>query len=192
MGNAIRSLVDDEPFLGRYAVEPVQGAVVLLDFEMSGGQLDSWLGDQRIRHDDRVVVIPLRGRAATFDILDKDVRASWARRLRAHRAVYVVLDCVRPIMDALALDEHRDAGQLLVAFDALLAESGVSEALVVHRMGHTGGRSRGDSRLRDWPDVEWRLLRRDDEPSAPRFITAYGRDVDVPETILVDWKNWGG
>jgi hypothetical protein len=52
-------------------------------------------------------------------------------------------------------------------------------------MGHSGERSRGDSRLRDWSDAEWRLICADtDDPAATRFFTAYGRDVDVPETAL--------
>jgi len=55
---------------------------------------------------------------------------------------------------------------------------------VVHHMGHAGDRSRGDSRLRDWPDVEWRLIRENDEPSPPRYLAAYGRDVDRPEISL--------
>lgn len=40
--------------------------------------------------------------------------------------------------------------------------------------------------MRDWPDVEWKLVREDpDDPASPRFFSAYGRDVDVPETRLV-------
>jgi hypothetical protein len=57
-------------------------------------------------------------------------------------------------------------------------------------MGHSGERARGASRLRDWPDVEWRLVREktengDVDPAAPRYFSAYGRDVDVPESRLV-------
>jgi hypothetical protein len=88
------------------------------------------------------------------------------------------------VLDALGLDEHRDAGRFLVALDSFLAEAKIPEALIVHHMGHSGERSRGDSRLRDWPDVERRLVREDDDPGSPRFITAYGRDVDVSESQL--------
>ena len=51
-------------------------------------------------------------------------------------------------------------------------------------MSHTNERSRGDSRIRDWPDVEWRLMREDDDPASQRFITAFGRDVSMPEAQL--------
>jgi len=51
-------------------------------------------------------------------------------------------------------------------------------------MGHDAERSRGASRLRDWPDAEWQLVRQDDNPSSPRYLSAFGRDVDVPESRL--------
>jgi hypothetical protein len=184
VGNMIRCKVDGDDFLDRYPVRPVTGNVVLIDFEMGESQLDDWLRAQRIEHDDRVIVLPMRGRAASFDILNTDVRAEWARRFRAHHCCDLTIDCLRPILDGLGLDEHRDGGRFLTAFDALLMEAGIPDAVIVHHMGHTGERSRGDSRFRDWPDVEWRLVRQDEDPASPRFITAYGRDVDVPESQL--------
>ncbi len=46
----------------------------------------------------------------------------------------------------------------------------------------------GDTRIRDWPDAEWQLIREatDGEqlPEARRFFKAYGRDVNVPEGLL--------
>jgi hypothetical protein len=185
VGNVMRSLADGDAFLGRYAVAPVDGTIALVDFEMSGAQLDAWLRAQGIHQDHRVFVIPLRGQAASFNILDSQVRADWVARFRQHQVRYLLLDCLRPILDALGLDEHHDVGRFLVALDALLLDAGIRECLVVHHMGHGAERARGDSRLRDWPDVEWRLLRQDDDPATPRYITAYGRDVDVPESRLV-------
>ena len=161
----------------------MNGCVAVCDLEMST-QLFDWLGDQRIRRDDRLIVIPMRGQASTFNILDDEIRSLWARRFKAAGVVYLIVDCLRPVGDALELDEHREYGRLLVAFDQLCAEAGITEAMVVHHMGHGGERARGDSRLRDWPDVEWRLVRQDDDPGSPRFFTAYGRDVDVPESQL--------
>ena len=182
--NLIRSLIDGDLFLGRCPVTPINGALALLDAEMGEGQLHEWLRDQRIQGDDAVVVLSLRGAATSFNILNPQVRSAWAARLRAASVVYLILDCLRPILDALGLDEHHDAGRFLVAFDALLQEAGIPEALVVVHMGHTGERARGDSRLRDWPDVEWRLVRQDDSPNSTRFLTAFGRDVNQPEVQL--------
>lgn len=183
-GNLVRCLVDGDAFLGQYKVDPIPGTLALLDFEMSAHQLDDWLSQQGIVHDDRVVVLPLRGAATSFNILDAAVRTRWSRLLRSHGCGYVIFDCLRPVLDALGLDEHKQAGVLLTAFDALLREAQVDEATVVHHMGHSNERSRGDSRLRDWPDVEWRLVRQDDDPGSLRFLSAYGRDVEVRETQL--------
>jgi hypothetical protein len=182
--NYVRSLVDRAPFLGHGRVTGPAASAAVMDFEMGEQKLDDWYRDAGIEHDDQVVLMPMRGRAASFAIEDPDVRREWATRFRALGTTDLILDCLRPVLDALGLDEHRDAGRFLAAFDALLNEAGISNAVVVHHMGHAGERSRGDSRLRDWPDVEWRLMRQDEDPSSPRFITAYGRDVDVPESQL--------
>jgi hypothetical protein len=184
VGNVIRSLVDADPFLDVFIVRAAAQRVVLIDNEMSPNQIRRWLRDQRIRNVDAVDVVSLRGHVGTFDLVDERVRGEWAARIRATGADVVVLDCLRPIFDALGLDENRDAGRFLVAFDALLAEAGVTDALVVHHMGHSGERTRGDSRLRDWPDAAWHIVRENDEQSSDRYFSAYGRDVNLPEGLL--------
>lgn len=183
--NLIRSLADERPFLGEFTVR--RATVTLIDVEVDERQLRRWLRCQMIKGTEGVRVKPLRGEVSTFDILDADVRAGWARWLAGSEVV--VLDCLRPVLDALGLSEDKDAGQFLVAFDELLAESGASEAVVIHHMGHTGERSRGDSRLLDWPDVNWRIVKDKDaddpdNPDVDRYFSAYGRDVEVRESLL--------
>ena len=185
VGNLIRSLVDGDDWLDKHEATPVSGTVAVLDFEMGADQLDDWLRDQQIRKDDQVLVIPMRGRAALFDLLDDRRLAEWAKLLHNRSTEYLIVDCLRPILDALGLDEHRDAGRFFVALDQLLADAGISDGLLTHHMGHYGERSRGDSRIRDWPDVEWRLVRQDDQPGSARYISAYGRDVDITESELL-------
>lgn len=186
LANMVRSLVDGDPFLGRFEVQPV-GRVVLIDDEMDERTLRRWLRTQGIRNTSKVGVVSLRAKTSSMDLLDASVRSQWARML--HGADVVILDCLRPVLDALGLDENHDAGRFLTAFDELLAAAGVPEAVVSHHMGHSGERGRGDSRLLDWPDANWKLLRHgqntdDDDPSAPRYFSAYGRDVEVPEAVL--------
>jgi hypothetical protein len=57
------------------------------------------------------------------------------------------------------------------------------DGMVIHHMGHTGERARGDSSMLGWGD-SWRLLRKSEDPGSPRYFTAYGRDIDVPESEL--------
>ena len=183
-GNYVRCCADGDRFLGVYPTRQVNGTVVVIDLEMQEQQLAAWLRDQRIRRTDRVRIVSLRGRVASFDILSSDGRRRWAAALREIEAEVVVFDCLRPALDALGLDENRDAGKFLSAFDALLAEAGVLESVIVHHFGHSGERSRGDSRIEDQADAIWKLVRQDDDPRSQRFISAYGRDIDVREQAL--------
>lgn len=185
----MRALVDGEKFLDTFSVNPPRGRIVLIDNELDERMLRLWLCEQRIVNTNRIAVLSLRGKVGTFDILDPDTRARWASKIRSVDGSIVILDCLRPVFDALGLDENRDAGRFLVALDTLLNEAGAEEACVIHHMGHVGERSRGDSRLLDWPDVSWRLVREkveegETDPSAPRYFSAYGRDVNVPEGLL--------
>lgn len=183
--NLTRSMVDAEPFLGRFAVHAPAHRLVLIDDELAEDTVRRWLRDQGIINTAAVAdVVCLRGRVGLFNLIDDHSRAEWARRLRDLGCDYLVLDCLRPVLDALGLDEGHDVGQFLVAFDALLKEAGVNDATLVHHMGHANERARGDSRLQDWPDAIWRLVRENEEPDSPRYFSAYGRDVDVPEGRL--------
>lgn len=187
VGNLIRALVDGGRFLDDFEAVRPAGPIVLVDTELGRGMLRGWLRDQSIRDADRVIVYPLRGRLASFDLTDPAIRRDWAVELRHLGAAVLILDCLRPVLDAIGLDENTEAGRFLVAFDAMLNDAGIADALVTHHMGHTGERSRGSSRLRDWPDAEWRLVRErpeDDDPAAPRYFSAYGRDVEVAESAL--------
>ncbi len=185
VGNVIRALVDGGDLLGRFGATPV-GKVALIDTELDRRTLRRWLRDQGIRNTAAVSVVPLRGAVSTFDILDPTTRNQWARRLTG--ADVVILDCIRPVIDALGLSEDKDAGRVLVAFDALLAEVGAAEGMVVTHMGHQNERARGDSRLLDWPDALWKIVRggddADDDTGRPRFLSALGRDVALPEGKL--------
>lgn len=182
VANVLRSVVDCEPLFGQF--EPIRAErVILLDNELDERMLRRWLRDQGIVNVGAVELIPLRGRLSTFNILDKATRSRWAQHLG--EADIVVFDCLRPAMDALGLDENRDAGRFLEAFDELTTEAGISETLIVHHMGHAGERARGDSRILDWPDAVWSLVMEDaEDPTSSRYFRAYGRDVAQPEVLL--------
>lgn len=179
--NLIRALVDGKPFLGRFEIERAD-RVTLIDNEIDERMLRRWLRDQGIVHTERVSVVSLRGRVSSFDVINPSTRALWAEMLSGTDVV--ILDCLRPVLDALGLSEDKDAGKFLVAFDELLKEAKISEAVVVHHMGHNGERSRGDSRLLDWPDVLWKIVREADKEDGGHYFSAFGRDVKVKEGLL--------
>ncbi|WP_197496547.1 hypothetical protein, partial [Mycobacterium sp. 1274761.0] len=136
---------------------------------------------------------------STFGIHVPAVRREFAKFMNDCGAEVAVLDCVRPVLDAHGLSEDKDCGRFLEAWDELMSEAGVSESIVIHHMGHQNERARGDSRLLDWPDVNWRLLKANqagqpksadpfdlpaDDYGGVRVFTANGRDVDIPRGAL--------
>lgn len=186
VNNMVGSLADGVPFLGRFAPTTGPHRIAIVDNEMARNNTRRWLRAQGITNTDAVVdVVNLRGRVSAFDLTDDTLRARWAQRFADLGVTFLVFDCLRPILDALGLNEHNEAGRFLVSFDALLADAGITDALLVHHMGHNGDRARGDSRILDWPDAIWRLMREDPEnPASPRYMAAHGRDVDLPEGLL--------
>lgn len=181
VGNLIGAIVDQRPFLGQYATRP--GKITLIDDELDQRMLRRWLGEHDIEAAGDVSIVSLRGRVSTFDVLNESIRKRWADLLRG--TDLLIIDCLRPLLDALGLDENHDAGRLLVALDELKAAAGISELIVVHHTGHAGERSRGDSRILDWPDAIWKVNReKADDQDSPRYFSAYGRDVDVRDSRL--------
>ncbi len=128
----------------------------------------------------------MRDGVASFDLAAPDVFAEWVGVLTELDAGFVVLDCLRPILDAMGLDEDREASRFLTPFGELLARStATGEGAVVQHMGHNEERARGSSVLLAWPDALWKLVRQDPhDPASPRYFSAYGRDVDVSESLL--------
>ncbi len=187
--NLIRSLADGDKFLGHFPVKVPLGRIVLVDNEMDERFTRQWLREQGIWHPQKIYVVSLRGQAARFNIMDPMTRSEWAARLRAINAKFLILDCLRPMLDALDLSEDKDGGKFTTALNALLFEANIPECVLVTHMGHQGQRARGDSSLLGWSDTNWRLTRPavdgdDDDPAAPRYFSAFGRGVDVPEGLI--------
>ncbi|WP_033322314.1 AAA family ATPase [Streptomyces yerevanensis] len=185
--NVISSLVDGRPFLGRFKTTPVTGRVVVLDFEMPEGEARRWLRNTGIVRAEAVMYAGMRGQAAAFDVTDQECREEWSVQLRAVECEVLVVDCLAPIAAALGLDEKNDAdmGPLLQGLNALAAAAGVAELFLIHHMGHSHERARGASGLLGWPDALWKVVRPGDDPAGPRYFSAFGRSVDVPEGALV-------
>jgi hypothetical protein len=190
IGNLVRSVCDSVPFLGYDVNVPDDSRIGLLDFEMDKNTLIRWLRDMKIANPKGAQIWPMLGKVSQFDIRDPAIFAVWVERLKAHRITTLVIDCLKPILDQLGLDEHKDTGKITTPLTELRYAAGIRELILVHHMGHNGERSRGDSALRGWPEVEWMLVRlakdpdREAELDAPRFFKAYGRDVNVPECQL--------
>ena len=163
--------------------------------EVGPRTLRRWMRDAGITNTHNVVIANLRGSASSLQLNSDAGRKQTAKFLADHDTDIVILDPLAPLLATLGLDENSnaDVAQFFAWWSETLALAGVTDDLVVHHTGHAGDRSRGASRLLDEPDAIWTLTRgKDIDPTpedvygqtAPRYLGAYGRDVDLAPTML--------
>jgi hypothetical protein len=184
VGNLIRSLADGEPFLDKFLVSEPQ-RVVLLDVELSRRMSKTWLRDQNIANKSNVNYINLRGLATRFNIHTEQGVKDWAELLQGNDVL--ILDPAAPVMSALGLDHLDNASvqRFLAGIDAVAVMAGIANVFVVTHMGHNNERARGASAWDGWPDAVWRLVTdKDNTFDGPRYLKAFGRDIDQPEQRL--------
>lgn len=179
--NLTRALLLGGEFLGAFTTHPLKGSVAILNFEVTGRQLASWAADVGIP-DDRLYLVNLRGRRNPLS--HPADRAELAAQLKAQNVEALFVD---PFGRAFAGNQN-DAGEVsawLVDLDTFArSEVGATELILNVHAGWNGDRSRGSSALEDWPDSIIRLTTKDDDENGARFLSALGRDVDVPEDEL--------
>lgn len=192
--NLLGCLASGGKFLGRFDVEPVQGTVIYLNLEVGEATVRGWMRTAGIDDPDKVVVVNLRGKVSSLNLASVHGRKRFADFLAAHGAEVVIADPLAPLLAAHGLveDSNSDVARFFAWWSEALAMGGVTDDLIAHHAGHAGQRSRGASRLLDEPDAIWTITKAkarvedDDMLGADdrRFITAYGRDVDLPESGL--------
>lgn len=184
--NYARSWCDGDPFLDRWAIKPARGRLVIIDAELPPDTGRRWLRRQGIAATDRCVYVNIKGQVQSFRITSASVRAAWAQQLIQLEADSLWVDCVSPVLSVLGIGEN-DPGAVrgvLECISALAVEAGIPEVIVSHHAGRDGDHSRGATAFDDWPDAMWQL-RWDGIQESPRYFSAFGRDVDVPQTELI-------
>lgn len=181
--NLAHSLITGEPFLGRFEVLPVEGTVALLNYEVSAPQVARWAAQVGIP-EDRFVLVNLRG--CPNPLGSPTHRARLATRLRSHGVETVMVD---PFANAFTGSKDIDAVEVrrfLSLLDVFArTEVGARDLVLSAHAGWNGERTRGSSALEDWADsILTMATKKDAEKGGPRFLHAFGRDVDVSEDRL--------
>lgn len=195
VGNLLPSLVDGRAFLGEHSCQPVTRRVTYLNMEVGERIIRTWMRRAAIVNTDQINVVNLRGKASALTLATEQGRQRFAAFLRNQQTEAVILDPLAPLLATLSLDENSntDIALFFSWWAEMLNLAEVTDDLLVHHTGHAGQRSRGASRLLDEPDAIWTLTKGlgtdpdDDEAlgsTQPRFLTAYGRDVDKAEEGL--------
>lgn len=181
--NLAHSLLTGEPFLGRFEVLPVAGTVALLNYEVSAPQVARWAAQVGVP-EDRLILVNLRGGPNPLGSPTR--RARLASRLRTHDVETVMLD---PFANAFTGANDNDAVEVrrfLSLLDVFArTEVGARDLVLSTHAGWNGERTRGSSAQEDWADsIITMAVKKDAEKGGPRFLRAFGRDVDVSEDRL--------
>lgn len=187
--NLTRSLVDGDPFLGIFACAGGE-RVALVNLEDPENAFIDLLEQQGITNTSAVLPVSLNGNARAFDVMTDKGRARWAKTFADAGITVLIVDPLKPLVDAFGLDEWRQTGELFNAIKACAHEAGIRHVHVSHHAGHAleGGRvrARGDSSLEGTPDALW-FSAMDDPTDArsPRQFSALGRGVGVDKGALL-------
>lgn len=189
VNNLIWSWVKGKNFLGYGPPRKLDGRISLWNYEIDGAQEDAWLADLGFKDDlaaaSRVEHFALRG--YNVPLLVPHVR-DWAiEELRKRETEVWILDPYARAAQGVDIERDNNAvTEWTNAIDEIKRRAGITDFFVVtHSPRVSGERSRGAIRIDEWPDVLWSLtLDNPEDLRSPRFFSAYGRGVDVPEFQL--------
>lgn len=188
MLNMIHSMLSGDALFGHFDVAalPEGRSVAWWNAELAERQAKTWLRAFTLPRAADFHPLHLRGYAMPFEVESvEDWAVEW---LRERRVSVWVLDP----LSALYMGEENsntELGAWLSALDRIKRRAGVETAFIVHHVSETVAeesdnpnadrllKGRGASRLTGWADVLWSYRGRFDEP---RYLSALGRDVDVP------------
>lgn len=181
--NMLKALADCEPFLGMFQPRCIDGNIAFFNYELTDAQFVRWVGRLRIAHPEKIYVLNMRG--LRLDLQDEytfDWVTTW---LRQREIEFWFID---PLARAYYGDENDNTmlKQWTDRVDEIKEQSGVVDCQVSLHTGRGeqeegNERARGATRIDDWVDGRMILTRQREH----RFFRAEGREVDVPEMMLV-------
>lgn len=177
-GNMARALLTGEPFLGTFPVNPLDGRVVALNYEVTPSQYAAWMAEIGVPAD-RLFVINMRGRRNL--LADEAGREELASLIKVNEGQVVIVDPFGRAFSGASQNDTTDVTAWLSALDQAVEQSKAEELILSAHAGWEGTRTRGSSGLEDWPDA---VVTVTGSPTGDRFLSAFGRDVEVAEDTL--------
>ena len=178
MMNLVKSLADNEPFLGEFETRELNGNILFLNYEVNPEQFKRSLAAVGVRNPEKIFHLPLRGK--TFDLMSDQAILWLASTYLIPFEIEVLV--VDPFHGAFNLDENSNSDVSLWTkkLDQIKETYGILDSFIPVHTGRGDGvqrRARGATRIDDWADHRW-ILVKDDESNIREF-EAIGRDVGV-------------
>ncbi|WP_100813579.1 AAA family ATPase [Microbacterium lacus] len=189
-GNVVRSLADNEPFLGRFPVMDLPGNIGILDYELTDDDALDMYGALGVRNTNRIFLESLRGTGFSLaNGYHRDLAVKW---LILHDICYWVMDPFgRALRGFGSENDNNDVRVFLDAIDEIVKEAGVLGTLMpVHtgRAQHEIGaeHGRGATVLDDDADARWLLTK---DAAGRRFFRAEGRSGVGLDEVSLDFDS---
>jgi len=191
--NLYRSLVNCEPFLGKFEVREQEGRVAYFDYEMMETQFKNWLKAGGELDEERMAT-PWHLRGTILPIWIDSVRVQVVDWFKRNDVSTWIVDPATRAWSGLVENENSNSEILRFtdSLDQIKAEAGITDFYLIAHMGRQAPftpvgqeRARGATRLEDWMDVGW-YLTKDDKNT--RYMRAQGRGVDM-EPITLNYSS---
>jgi hypothetical protein len=181
--NLSRSFLTGEPFLGTFEVQPADGIVALLNYEVSGDTTTRW-ADEAGLDQDRFFLVNLRGRRNP--LADPEDRDRLAQLLRQRGTESLLVDPFGRAYTGQSQNDPGEVGGWLAELDRFTREEvGAQDLILTTHAGWNQERTRGSSALEDWADSIITMTRDDSKDGdGERYLRAISRDVDLEEDQL--------
>lgn len=189
IGNLVRALADDKPFLGRFDVVAPDGRIGVLNYELTDSDQVEWLRALGIVRPERIAVLNLRG--VKFSLATDAGCAELVQWCRDQDVETLVIDPHRRAFHGFGEENSNDdVNRFTAVLDEIKKDAGVADLfLAVHTGRGESERARGATSLDDWADQRWfvaqqhgtRFLRADGGrlPTVPEFSLDYDPDTRV-------------
>ena len=195
--NYVRALATGEPFLGRFPVNvATDDRIGYLNMELSRGQMLRWWADMDLGDDAYKRIEPYHARDDGFSVLDfsNDLAVEWlVNWLRESGIRVLVADPLSKLYNPARWGSDPNAAytQWWKVLEDVVRRAELRGVIIAHHTGFgedTADRARGASAMMDNPDVNMSFRHNGDHGGRPqdnkRYLSALGRDVDVPEFEL--------
>ncbi len=197
MMNAARSLVAQTPFLDRFEVNIESDCrVAFLNMELPQQQFNLWFREMQLPTEAQKRIVPYHARRyGSLDFSSPRVTDWLVNWLRDEGISIMFLDPLSSLYDASRWGSGDPNASFLrwwAVFEELVLEAKLRGVWIGHHSGlseEAGNRGRGASAMGDKPDMSMTLRYEpggdghytDAPADTKRYISVYGRDVDVKE-----------
>lgn len=185
--NMARALVDGTPLFGHLDVRRAS-RVGWWNLELNRPTAIGWLRDLAVSRTADLAVLHLRGHPMP---LMTPTAQEWAVGwLKRNEVDTWIVDPLGALYDG---DENDNSAvrDYLKVLDQIRLRAGVGQLVVITHTGHQAAvtdnvRTRGASVFLGWPDVlvQYRKGTKDEGTADKRYLSAFGRDVELPEAGL--------